>query len=67
MKTVKKIFRWLGIGLGVLLLIFTTLVLIPEPENVSPIAPRSHTQYWDMEANFRIAYTHLEAASNQKK
>lgn len=60
MRIVKKIFKWIGITLGILILIFAIFLIVPEKENVKPIQPRESTQYWKMNEGFNIAYTHLQ-------
>ncbi|SFR55365.1 Pimeloyl-ACP methyl ester carboxylesterase [Robiginitalea myxolifaciens] len=63
MKVILKIFKWLGILLGVLLLVFVILLLIPEKETVKAIEPRENTSYWEMNEGFSIAFTHLKSDS----
>ncbi len=67
MKLIKKIFKWIGIALGILLTIFLILVIIPEKETVQPIKPRESTQYWKMNEGFNIAYTHLTGIDSLNK
>lgn len=64
MKVIKRIFKWFGILLGVLIFVFVTLLVIPEKEIVTKIQPRDNTSYWEMNEGFSIAYTHLK--SNQE-
>jgi len=61
MKRLKKILKWTAIVLGAILLVFVTLLIIPEKETVTPIQPRESTQYWKMSKGFKIAYTHLKS------
>ncbi len=61
MKIIKKILKWTGIFLGIITLIFVSLLIIPETETVQSIQPRANTQYWEMRGGFNIAYTHLES------
>lgn len=67
MKVVKKIFKWLGIILGVFLLVFIVLVLVPEKETIPSIEPRENTSYWKMNEGFSIAYTLLKSDSATDK
>ena len=67
MRIVKKILKWLGIVIGVLLLIFIALLIFPEKEIVEPIQARESTNYWEMNEGFRIAYTHLEGIDSLNK
>ena len=55
-----RILKWFGITLGVLILIFFILLIVPEKENIKPIQPRENTQYWEMKEGFKIAFTHLK-------
>jgi len=59
MKILRKIFKWIGIVLSIIFLAFLILLIIPEKETVPKIQPRASTQYWEMDAGFRMAYTHL--------
>ncbi len=54
----------MGIVLGLLLLCFFMLLLIPEKETVQPITPRQSTKYWTMNEGFRIAYTKISASTS---
>ncbi|MCX2680068.1 alpha/beta hydrolase [Galbibacter sp. EGI 63066] len=67
MKRIKKIFKWTGILLGAVLLIFSILVIIPESETIPPIEPRENTKYWEMSEGFNIAYTHLNGIDSLNK
>lgn len=67
MKTFKKILKWIGIILGVLILIFAILLILPEKENITPIQPRESTQYWEMQEGFKIAFTHLNGVDSISK
>ena len=67
MRIVKKIFKWVGIFLGALILIFTILLIIPEKETVKTIQPRETTQYWKMKEGFKIAFTHLHGIDSIHK
>lgn len=59
MKTIKKVLKWVGYIMGLLLLLFAALVIIPEKEKIPSIVPRENTQYWQMSEGFKIAFTHL--------
>ncbi|MFA0964074.1 alpha/beta hydrolase [Roseivirga sp. BDSF3-8] len=59
MSLLKKLLKWSGLLIGVLLIIFIAFLIIPEPVDVLPITPRESTRYWDMKEGFRLAYTHL--------
>jgi len=61
MKLVRKVFKWLGILLGVIIIAFVILLFVPEKETVKPITPRTSTEYWNMSEGFKIAYTHLKS------
>ena len=67
MRIVRKIFKWIGIILGVLLLIFMVLLVVPEKETIKSIQPRESTEYWEMNEGFKIAYTHLEGIDSLNK
>lgn len=67
MRIVKKILKWIGIVIGVLLLIFIVLLVVPEKETINPIQPRESTEYWYMNEGFRIAFTHLEGIDSLNK
>ena len=67
MRIVKKVLKWIGIVIGVLLLIFIVLLVVPEKETIKPIQPRESTRYWDMNEGFRIAFTHLEGIDSLDK
>ena len=53
MIIIKKIFKWVGIIIGVLLFIFIVLLVIPETETIKPIQPRESTEYWEMSEGFK--------------
>lgn len=59
MRIIKKIFKWFGIVLGTLFLLFVILLLLPEKEHVKPIEPRENTAYWEMQEGFNIAFAKL--------
>ena len=67
MRIVKKVLKWIGIVIGVLLLIFIVLLVVPEKETIKPIQPRESTEYWDMNEDFKIAFTHLEGIGSLDK
>ena len=67
MRIIKKIFKWIGILIGVLLTIFIVLLVIPEKETIQSIQPRESTRYWDMNEGFRIAFTQLEGIDSLNK
>jgi pimeloyl-ACP methyl ester carboxylesterase len=64
LKTVLKSFA--AILLGVLL-IFATLVFLPERETVPRLRPRADTKYWQMKSGFMIAYTHHNSEAGRSK
>ena len=64
MKLIKRFFKWLGIALGMILLVFLLLLVIPEKEVVPAIQPRANTQYWEMAEGFKIAYTHFKGVDS---
>lgn len=59
----KKIFKYLSISLLIVILIFFVWSCIPIKQTVSPIQPRSDTKYWEMNGNYKIAYTLLDGDS----
>ena len=67
MKTLKKILRWIGYVLLMLMFVFVVMVIIPEREIVESIQPRDSTQYWEMNEGFKIAYTHLKGVDSLKE
>ena len=60
MRLVKRLLKILLGLVGLLLVLFTVLVLLPERETVPALQPRASTQYWRMSHGFKIAYTHLQ-------
>ncbi len=67
MKQIKKIFKWIGITIAVILIIFLILLIIPEKETVQTIQPRETTEYWEMSEGFKIAYTHVQGIDSLNK
>ncbi len=67
MSTIKKILKWVTRCIGVLILIFILLLVIPEKETVPSIQPRDNTAYWKMDEGFKIAYTHLKGNNSITK
>ncbi len=67
MRTIKKIFKWIGILIGVLALVFMVLLIIPEKEIIKPLEERESTRYWEMSEGFRIAFTQLEGIDSLNK
>lgn len=58
----RKIVKWLGLVLGALLLVLLVIIMIPVSPTIERIEPRTTTQYWDMSAGYRIAYTRVAPA-----
>ncbi|GLR19525.1 alpha/beta fold hydrolase [Portibacter lacus] len=65
--SLKRLLKWLGFFLGLIIGIFLLLLLVPEKETIAKLQPRGSTEYWEMSEGFRIAYTHLSGIDSINK
>lgn len=66
-RKLNKVLKWTGILVGITLLVFAVLLIVPEEETVPPIQPRESTRYWQMSEGFKIAYTQLVGDGSLEK
>lgn len=57
---IRRLLKYFFAGLGVLLVLFLGLSLIPISATVEPIQLRESTQYWTLNDGSQIAYTKIE-------
>ncbi|WP_336702164.1 alpha/beta hydrolase [Chryseobacterium indologenes] len=67
MKTIKKIFKYLFIGILLIVLGFITWLLIPGKNYNLIETPRKSTQYWELNTGSKIAYTHVQSKTDSVK
>ena len=59
----KKFVRYAAAGLGIVLLVLAIVVSIPLDPTVPALEARPSTEYWTMDSGYRLAYTHVPAAT----
>lgn len=67
MRWLKRIFKWIAIGLGLVVLVFVVLCFVPHRGTVPPIQPRPNTEYWTMSKGYDIAFTRVPALNTEGK
>jgi len=60
-KILKIIFKYALLAVGLFVIVFIALSLIPLKQTIKPITPRADTQYWQMAGGYKIAYTKLSS------
>ncbi len=60
-RILKTLLKLAAALLGLALLVWTGLALVPNTSPVAPITPRETTDYWPMSGGYRIAYTRVPA------
>lgn len=61
----RKVLRYFGIVLLLLLTIYTSLVFIPRSYNIPHLTTRAGTEYWNLNSGSKIAYTLIRATQHQ--
>lgn len=61
----RPILKYTFRGIGITLLIFIGLSLIPIKQTVKPIQTRPATQYWTLKGGYRIAYTKISGDTSK--
>lgn len=62
-RSFKNFFRYAAVVLGIVLLVLAVVVSIPLAPTVPALEARPGTQYWTMDAGYRLAYTQVPATA----
>ena len=63
----RNIFKFIGLAIGLGVLLFLLLILFPRDYDVPEFRERAGTQYWDLPTGSRIGYTLLPGKNDKRK